>query len=96
MYHNPQNQPGTQQRAPAQPPEVLSTKDSLYVSDALSWELLAAKKAHNMAGECQDPQIRQKLEQLSGMHHQHYQVLLNHLQPQQQYQTVQAYSPSYQ
>ncbi len=95
MYHN-QFTSGGQQHSYSQPPQVLSTKDTLYITDALSWELLAAKKAHSMAGECQDPQIRQKLQQMSHMHQQHYQVLLNHLQPQQQYQAAQSFTPQYQ
>lgn len=96
MYHNQFNPQVNFQQNVAQPPEVLSTKDSLYISDALSWELLAAKKAHNMAGECQDPQIRQKLQQLSDLHHQHYQALLNHFRPQQQYQATQTFTNRYQ
>ena len=64
MYHNQYNPQGTyQQHSFSQPPQVLSTKDTLYISDALSWELLASKKAHNMADECQDPQIKQKLQE---------------------------------
>jgi hypothetical protein len=42
-----------------------------------------------MADECQDPQIKQKLQEMSQLHQRHYQVLLNHLQPQQQYQGYQ-------
>jgi len=88
MYHN--------QYTFTQPPELLSTKDTLYISDALSWELLAAKKAHSMAQDCQDPQIQQKLEQLCQMHQQHYQVLLSHLQPHQQQQVTQSFTTRYQ
>ncbi len=95
MYHNQFNQQGNQQTF-SQPPEILSVKDSLYISDALSWELLASKKAHKMAGESQDPQIRQKLEQLATMHQRHYQTLLNHYRPQQQYQASQSYTQKYQ
>lgn len=29
-----------------QPPEIMSTKDHLYVNDMLSWNLLAMKKMH--------------------------------------------------
>ena len=45
-----------------EPPEIITNKDLLYLQDALSWELLASKKAHHYATECQDPQIRQQLE----------------------------------
>lgn len=34
-----------QQAMMAQPPEMISTKDALYLTDALSWNLLAMKKS---------------------------------------------------
>ena len=79
-----------------QPPDMLTSKDSAYLSDALSWELLAAKKAYHMSLECQDAQIRNQLEQLSEMHQNHYEILLNHFQPQHQYRTQQSYTTKYQ
>lgn len=36
------------------PPEVVTVKDSLYLTDMLSWNLLAMKKAHFYAQQCQD------------------------------------------
>ncbi len=33
-----------QQAMMAQPPEMISTKDALYLTDALSWNLIAMKK----------------------------------------------------
>ncbi|WP_088104015.1 hypothetical protein [Halalkalibacter urbisdiaboli] len=69
-----------------QPPAVISTKDQLYISDMLSWNLLAMKKAHFFAQQCQDPEIRQALETAGNMHQKHYQMILNHLQTNQQQQ----------
>ncbi|HKM42454.1 MAG TPA: hypothetical protein VJZ70_00495 [Limnochordia bacterium] len=78
-----QNQRSQQQRM-NQPPRVLSTKDDAYLTDALSWELLAAKKAHSFASQCSDQQVKHQVEQLCQLHQQHYHTLLNHLSNHQQ------------
>ncbi|XWN51549.1 hypothetical protein L0P96_10080 [Anoxybacillus flavithermus] len=65
----------------AQPPEMISTKDALYLTDALSWNLLAMKKAHFFASQCQDQEIKQAIERVGQMHQRHYQQLLHQLQP---------------
>lgn len=57
----------------------LSTKDLLYLKDELSWELLAMKKCHHYAQECQDPEIRDLLNRVGKIHQQHYQTLLSQL-----------------
>lgn len=59
----------------------VTTKDLSYIKDALSWELLAAKKCHHFARECNDNQIRQAVEKAGRMHQNHYQVLLNQIDP---------------
>jgi hypothetical protein len=63
-----------------QPPQVITTKDFLYLKDQLSWELLAMKKCHHFAQECSDPQIRQVIDTAGQMHQRHYQLLLKHMQ----------------
>ncbi len=83
MYHN-QNPYSQQQTRMSQPPPVLSTKDDAYLTDALSWELLAAKKAHSFACQCSDQQVKQQIEQLCQLHQRHYNTLLNHLSTNQQ------------
>lgn len=75
-----------------EPPEIITNKDLLYLQDALSWELLASKKAFHYASECQNPQIKVKLEQLVQVHQQHYQLLLEHLHPQSQQQNIVSYN----
>ncbi|WP_096190094.1 hypothetical protein [Evansella halocellulosilytica] len=72
-----------QQNVMTQPPNVVTSKDHLYISDMLSWNLLAMKKAHAFAQQCQDPQISQALDEAGKMHYMHYQTLLNHLNQQQ-------------
>ncbi|RJS58946.1 ferritin-like domain-containing protein [Bacillus sp. PK3_68] len=62
------------------PPRVLTTKDLLYLKDALSWELLAFKKLHFFAQQVSNPEIQQALEKAGRMHQNHFQKLLTHLQ----------------
>lgn len=87
MYQNQH----MQQKRMSQPPAVLSTKDDAYLTDALSWELLAAKKAHSFASQCSDQQVKHQLEQLCQLHQQHYHTLLNHLSGNEQDYANQTY-----
>ena len=68
-----------QQNIMPRPPGVLSTKDSLYLTDMMSWNLLSAKKAHFFAQQCQDSELKAEAERVGQMHQRHYQTLLNHL-----------------
>ncbi|WP_420489390.1 hypothetical protein [Neobacillus drentensis] len=68
-----------QQMRMQEPPGVVSTKDALYLTDMMSWNLLSAKKAHFFAGQCQDPEIKAAAEKVCQMHQQHYQQILGHL-----------------
>ncbi|MEK3857002.1 hypothetical protein [Cytobacillus sp. FSL H8-0458] len=77
---NMQNQQGVMQ----QPPAVISTKDALYLTDMLSWNLLACKKAHFYAQQCQDQELKTHFEQCGQMHQRHYEQLLVHLNQQSQ------------
>lgn len=62
------------------PPQAITTKDMMYLKDALSWELLALKKFHFLAQQTQDQEIKQALDQIGRMHQDHYQRILGHLQ----------------
>jgi len=66
-----------------QPPEMISTKDLLYISDMLSWNLNAFKKAKFYAEQCETSEIRDAFNQAGLMHQQHYQTILQYLQQQQ-------------
>ncbi|MBH0231004.1 hypothetical protein [Halobacillus yeomjeoni] len=83
-----QNQPSSMQQAQPMPqvPDIVSTKDQLYISDMLSWNLLACKKAHFFAQNCQTPEIQAALEEAGQMHQRHYDKILSHLDTQQQTQ----------
>ncbi|MCY9205198.1 hypothetical protein [Bacillus atrophaeus] len=70
-----------QQNSGMTPPAVISTKDHLYLNDMLNWNLIAMKKAHFMAQQCQDQALKQELDRVGQMHHDHYQRILNHLNP---------------
>lgn len=58
----------------------ISAKDLQYLSDEMSWELIAFKKCHHFAGEVQDTQIKAAIDKLGAMHQQHYQALLQCVQ----------------
>ncbi|WP_368996556.1 hypothetical protein [Caldifermentibacillus hisashii] len=62
-----------------EPPKVVTVKDSLYLTDMLSWNLIAMKKAHFFANQCQDPEIKAALHHAGQMHQKHYQTILTHL-----------------
>ncbi|NLK07410.1 MAG: hypothetical protein GX316_01760 [Firmicutes bacterium] len=64
-----------------QPPEIVTTKDLAYIQDALSWELLAAKKFAMYAQMAQDADVKNLCDGLAKMHQGHYQKLLSHLDP---------------
>jgi len=75
-----QTQPSaSQQPIMMQPPQVITTKDHLYLKDQLSWELIAMKKCQHFAQESQDPEIRQAIDKAGQMHQRHYNMLLKHL-----------------
>lgn len=61
-------------------PNVVTTKDSAYLTDQLSWLLLAMKKCAHFASECQDPAIGQAISKIGQMHERQYTLLLKHLQ----------------
>lgn len=63
----------------AQPPEIMSTKDLLYIEDMLSWNLEVIKKAHAYASLCQDRDVIQAMNRTYSLHMRHYQDILNHL-----------------
>jgi hypothetical protein len=82
MPMNPQ-QMGSQMQA--QPvlqsvPQIISTKDCMYLKDQLSWLLLAMKKCAHYEGECTDPSAKQLARSIGQMHQRHYNLLLKHLQ----------------
>lgn len=62
-----------------QPPDILSTKDHLYIEDMLSWNLDIIKKAHAYASMCQDQDVMQAMNRTCQLHQRHYQDILNHL-----------------
>lgn len=75
-----QNQTQSQQQpVMQQPPEVITTKDYLYLKDQLSWELVAMKKCHHVAKQCSDSDIREAIDKAGRMHQRHYELLLKHL-----------------
>ncbi|CAH0303909.1 hypothetical protein SRABI96_04705 [Peribacillus sp. Bi96] len=78
-FNSPQQSTGFMK----QPPELVSVKDSLYLTDMLAWNLNAIKKAHFFAAQCKDPQIIDALNRCGLMHQRHYDTILTHLAPNQ-------------
>lgn len=62
------------------PPNVITTKDLLYLKDMMSWLLDATKKCSHFSRECTDPKIKQVLDRAGQMHQRHYNIILKHCQ----------------
>jgi hypothetical protein len=75
-----QHQQQQQQPVMTRPPQVITTKDCLYLKDQLSWEIVAMKKCRHYAQECTDPELAKAIDKAGQMHQRHYQLLLKHLQ----------------
>ncbi|MBA4542115.1 hypothetical protein I8U17_12050 [Thermoactinomyces sp. CICC 10521] len=58
----------------------LSDKDLHYLTDEMSWELLAMKKCNHYAGLCQDASVQSLINQIGQMHQRHYEMLLSQIQ----------------
>ena len=63
MQQQNQNQQN-QQLTFQQPPNMVSTKDAMYLTDTLSWNLLASKKANFYAQQCQEPGTKSSIRSL--------------------------------
>ncbi|WP_227937527.1 hypothetical protein [Alkalihalobacillus deserti] len=83
-----QQQMGGQQATFQTPPPVITTKDQLYLTDILSWNMIAMKKAHFFAQQCQDQEIKALLEKTGQMHQRHYEKILSHLKTTEQQQSI--------
>jgi hypothetical protein len=66
------------------PPKVITTKDHMYLKDALSWFLIAMKKCNHFAQEAESQDVRDCLNRIGQMHQRHYQNLLRHCQTNNQ------------
>lgn len=55
---------------------VISVKDSLYLKDALSWNLQAYKKINDLELVCDDQDVKNALCKAKSMHKEHYETLL--------------------
>jgi hypothetical protein len=61
------------------PPNMISSKDQLYLSEMLSWNLIAFKKAHFFAQQCKLQDVKDALNEAGQMHQKHYNLLLEYL-----------------
>jgi hypothetical protein len=60
--------------------DQITEKELLYLTDFLSWELLAIKKSNDLALQCQDQEIAGMIKQTGQKHQQHYNTILSYLQ----------------
>ncbi|WP_240689429.1 hypothetical protein [Ammoniphilus sp. YIM 78166] len=74
----PQQQQQQNQPMFMTPPQVVTSKDLLYLKDAMSWLLDAFKKCSHFSSQVQDPQLRQEIDRIGQMHQRHYNMLLQH------------------
>lgn len=58
----------------------LTQKDLAYLHDAMSWELLATKKAYQYAQQTQEPECQQLMQQIAQQHQRNLERLMGHLQ----------------
>ncbi|GGE80915.1 hypothetical protein [Priestia taiwanensis] len=63
-----------------QPPNMITTKDFLYLEDMMNWNFIAMKKAHFYARHIQDAEVKSTLEKVGQMHQDHYMRILQHMQ----------------
>lgn len=64
-----------------EPPRMISTKDHLYLQDAMNWELTSMKKCFHFSKMAVDPEVKAALDRAGQLHMNHYQRLLNHSNP---------------
>ena len=58
-------------------PQMISTKDLLYICDMFEWMMTAAKKANHFCNEVQDDEIKDVLTQVVEVHAKHCQTLID-------------------
>lgn|GEM_PF-904809 len=66
------------QRRMEMPPAVITTKDLSFLSDAMSWLLVASKKCAHFSQESSQPEAKDVLDRMGQMHQRHFQMLLSH------------------
>ncbi len=49
-------------------PNMISTKDLLYLSDMFEWHFVASKKCEHYANEVTDEEIQKELQKVGKMH----------------------------
>lgn len=71
---------GQGQQMQASQANTLTSKDLSYLKDQMSWLLGAVKKCNHYAGECQDQEVKQLIQQVCQTHQRQYDMLLRHCQ----------------
>ncbi|MDR1692054.1 MAG: spore coat protein [Oscillospiraceae bacterium] len=59
----------------------MTAKELTALQDQISDEGVVAKKYRTMAGQCNDPALKQKFEEIATRHQRHFDTLMSHLNP---------------
>lgn len=57
----------------------ITSKELTALEDQLNYEQTLVKKYHSFAGQCSDPQLKMKCEQVASRHQDHFNRLMAHL-----------------
>lgn len=57
----------------------LTSKELTALEDQLNYEQILVKKYRTFAGQCSDPQLKMKCEQVASRHQDHFNRLMTHL-----------------
>jgi hypothetical protein len=57
----------------------ITSKELSALEDQLNCEQVLVKKYHTFAGQCVDPQLKTKCEQVAARHQDHFNRLMTHL-----------------
>ena len=72
--------PGGGQESLTTDRSLIAAKELSYLTDFMSWELLAMKKCKEAAAGVMDKQLAAPIEEAGRRHEQHYNAILQHLQ----------------
>lgn len=63
-----------------EPPDVITNRDLAGIKDAMTLELIAAKKCRAFTKTCRLPDVQQEVDRMGQMHQEHYERLLKYLE----------------
>lgn len=58
-------------------PNIITTKDLLYIEDMMNWNLIMNKKINTLLNCVEDPEVEDLLIKTKKMHNKHFEKLLS-------------------